>query len=571
MISAVSFIYFISILGSPAHANALLKVEDLLVPSHKDDEQKKGDPLLTEVIKKNLTHFNLETLTQQESLRQNAKKYSLWKASGKRTLSEGGEQAFSDSAFGAVLNELNRRVHDSNPHPSESRTTELRKFLKKVTRTESLQTLVTRTLTARPCENPSLSQLLGAKMEEHLPSPESLTTIIQLYEKSVSCPTYQDLDRVRFRLSLFYIWKGQYELALSHLQYLTPTLASPNHPNDLQSRALFWEIHCKEKISKGATTAKERKTLIEKYPFSFHTLLVQNVDALRKLPVTLELDSRIQFRSKKWPALNEKIKVAEALMSIHETRWAQEVLDSMGSDLDQSEPAFRLYVGTLHFRLNHFLKNFKLLSGVFRDNPGLISKAAMGLYYPRNPLHLNDSQNLLQKPLQNQIDERLLLSLIRQESGFNANARSPVGAMGLMQIMPSTARRFERIKRYDRLFDPALNLKIGSKYFAGLIAQYGGDAELALAAYNAGPKRVDQWLVRFPVKDRILFLDLIPFKETRDYVASIARNYFWYVTLYPHLPEVDHTRLSAGNLFKFLESPYLGFRPSSEKSNVLVE
>ena len=104
-----------------------------------------------------------------------------------------------------------------------------------------------------------------------------------------------------------------------------------------------------------------------------------------------------------------------------------------------------------------------------------------------------------------------------------------------MQLMPKTARKFERLRSTQKLYDPVTNVKIGSKFFSTLLTRYDGDAALALAAYNAGAKRIEDWVRRYPVKDRILFLDLIPFKETRQYVSAIARNYFWYNTLYPEV------------------------------------
>ena len=69
-------------------------------------------------------------------------------------------------------------------------------------------------------------------------------------------------------------------------------------------------------------------------------------------------------------------------------------------------------------------------------------------------------------------------------------------------------------------------------YLRKRLAQYNGDVELTLAAYNAGFSRVDDWKRRYPTENRILFLDLIPFRETRDYVSSILRNYYWYTKLY---------------------------------------
>jgi soluble lytic murein transglycosylase len=104
--------------------------------------------------------------------------------------------------------------------------------------------------------------------------------------------------------------------------------------------------------------------------------------------------------------------------------------------------------------------------------------------------------------------------------------------MGLMQLMPATARMFGGIRRKADLYKPEANVRVGTRYFSYLIERYSGDVELALAAYNAGPSRVDEWLKRYPVGSRMLFLDMIPFRETREYVASIARNYYWYKLLY---------------------------------------
>jgi soluble lytic murein transglycosylase len=90
------------------------------------------------------------------------------------------------------------------------------------------------------------------------------------------------------------------------------------------------------------------------------------------------------------------------------------------------------------------------------------------------------------------LDPFLVTALIRQESAFNEHARSPVGALGLMQLMPETARRMERVSKRE-LLDAKTNVRLGVKYFTGLLARFDSDPELALAAYNAGPEKVDDW------------------------------------------------------------------------------
>lgn len=134
-------------------------------------------------------------------------------------------------------------------------------------------------------------------------------------------------------------------------------------------------------------------------------------------------------------------------------------------------------------------------------------------------------------------DSALVYGLIRQESMFNHQARSPAGALGLMQLMPSTARLVAKknkiIYNKTRLTsDPAYNVRIGSLYIAELIERYNGSYPLAIAAYNGGPGRVDRWLKQFgDPRDKnaventqekmIDFIESIPVYETRNYVQRV--------------------------------------------------
>lgn len=137
----------------------------------------------------------------------------------------------------------------------------------------------------------------------------------------------------------------------------------------------------------------------------------------------------------------------------------------------------------------------------------------------------------------NGLDPYLVASLIRQESEFNPGAVSRANAYGLMQLLPSTGKMLskqqgERHFSANELFDPTVNLRLGTAYLRQNIDHYGGQVEYALAAYNAGDGPVRQWIESGGYKDLPEWVESIPYTETRDYVQSILRNREVYRAVY---------------------------------------
>jgi soluble lytic murein transglycosylase len=130
-------------------------------------------------------------------------------------------------------------------------------------------------------------------------------------------------------------------------------------------------------------------------------------------------------------------------------------------------------------------------------------------------------------------DPVLVKALIRQESAFNPMARSRARAAGLMQLIYPTAKNFG-VKQPKELLDPNANIHAGSEFLAQLINEFGS-VELALAAYNAGPGAVRQWQKRYQTKNIDLFVEMIPYTETREYVRLVRRNYKIYQAILPKL------------------------------------
>ncbi len=146
--------------------------------------------------------------------------------------------------------------------------------------------------------------------------------------------------------------------------------------------------------------------------------------------------------------------------------------------------------------------------------------------------------SLVANSQQNGLDPYLVASLIRQESEFNAGALSRANAYGLMQLLPSVGKAMAKkhgIKHFKPvdLLNPETNLELGTTNLRQVLDRFGGQAEYALAAYNAGDVPVRQWLSSNDYKDVPEFVESIPYSETREYVQAILRNRELYRMLYP--------------------------------------
>jgi soluble lytic murein transglycosylase len=131
----------------------------------------------------------------------------------------------------------------------------------------------------------------------------------------------------------------------------------------------------------------------------------------------------------------------------------------------------------------------------------------------------------------------LVWAVIRQESRFKADARSPVGARGLMQIMPKTGARIAgELGASDfapeQLADPRTNVRFGVHYLRTLHDRYDDRSALAFAAYNAGEEAVDRWIRTLGDAPTEVFIEEIPYSETRKYVKEVSKNLALYGLIY---------------------------------------
>ena len=144
----------------------------------------------------------------------------------------------------------------------------------------------------------------------------------------------------------------------------------------------------------------------------------------------------------------------------------------------------------------------------------------------------------------NSIDPALTYAIIRRESAFMSDARSSRGALGLMQILPRTARSVAknmkvRYRGKHSLLKTDTNIKLGTGYLQQMLQRHDSQAVLATAAYNAGPHRVKTWLPDYQPMDAIRWVETIPFRETREYVSNVLA----YLIIYEYLMGSEPSRL----------------------------
>ena len=395
------------------------------------------------------------------------------------------------------------------------------------------------------CADMELYNYLGLKAEEFFPDDKMLKVSMALYRKADECAQKEvkpQLNRYvqnsRFRLGLLLVMKEDYSEAQKVFNRL-----SKMGSNDYSTRALYWSAYCSKVGSKREEFLATFDQLFKMNPLGFHTLSMSSGTSVLIGNLNQPIDPVLKMRTAGDSQYNTWIEAVEDLDAMNNTQGVRKLLSPIRLSpeyLGALEPGVRLYLSTFAYRAKDSISLFRILDSVFRTQSEYVVDSTLKLFYPLKYL-----KSISEKVAR--VNPFLITALIRQESAFQEEAHSRVGAVGLMQLMPRTARLMDRKVNRKKLYDPETNLRIGIRYFENLVDRFQGDVELALASYNAGPEAVDRWKKRYPVNNRLLFLDLIPFSETRNYVTLIGRNYYWYSKIY-----ANDAKTIAANSMSFL-------------------
>jgi soluble lytic murein transglycosylase len=310
--------------------------------------------------------------------------------------------------------------------------------------------------------------------------------------------------------------------------------------------ALYWRARLAEEDNQPAMAAAFYQKLSDRYRNFYYAELARQ--RMKRLPaISTEQVTQYPLLDRV-PALQSDSKVTESEPPSDELHVQKAELLGNGGLVDfavrelqaaaAADPGSwgpaetaQLYVTTGHYNqaievMKHSTPNYFAL-----DIPDLPRKYWEALF-PK--AYWSD---LKRSSAANGLDPYLVASLIRQESEFNPAAVSRANAVGLMQLLPKTGKlvaRQVKLKRYNssQLYTPAVNMQLGTRYFRGMVDKFGGSFEYALAAYNAGSDRVEEWLGQGKYRDPQEFVESIPFTETREYVQAILRNASVYKQIY---------------------------------------
>jgi soluble lytic murein transglycosylase len=393
-----------------------------------------------------------------------------------------------------------------------------------------LTDLAQKALSVKDCPR-NLSAALAVKAEEYFPAEGSRKLARQLLDHTRPCldPKSYLYERLHLRGGLYGIYDGDLVRAKSLLR-----AAKFSVDQTERYRVLYWLgwLAHNEKVKPQEN--EDWLSLQREFPLSFYS--IDSSVRMGKDPMELIKSRPVQGVSRTAeddPELNRMIRWLEALYVFKKpsavARWASWIVRASEGELSGE---ILHYLGTIKIAAGMYRSNISMLFSYFRKNPESLNKESLLLLYPR-PYY-----NLIQGAARGRIDTFLVLGLVRQESAFDPRAVSRAKAKGLMQIIPQTARRLAS-QGHRKLMNEKENTEMGVRYLLQLGEKFDGSAELVLAGYNAGPQRVVEWLQRNPNRaaNPLLWNDLIPFMETRDYVASILRNNYIYARLYdPSVP-----------------------------------
>jgi soluble lytic murein transglycosylase len=333
-------------------------------------------------------------------------------------------------------------------------------------------------------------------------------------------PTSALAPGARFRAAILAFVQGDFRTAALELDTL-----SLHRPRTTETLAgLYWSGRAWHRVGDSATASARWADLVTREPASYYAML-----AARRLQRESWVPGAVTDTLRPDSVMLAALRRAELLRDLGMETEAQLEYDWL------AEQARRSVEGTLSAA--HAFRHYDLAPQAIRlGNKALASGAPRDERLYRALYPLTYERALTREAERHQLDRALIAALIRQESHFDPRATSRAGARGLMQIMPAVGRQLASAEDYHvwdaaLLYQPDVSLELGTTHLADLLSGYQHVSHV-LAAYNAGSSRVKRWLEQPGTQDPEVFVERIPFTETRDYVRIILRDRELYRSMY---------------------------------------
>ena len=337
-------------------------------------------------------------------------------------------------------------------------------------------------------------------------------------------------------------WQLQWDLAREALlkdqwnkaEALLEAIPSSSLPEPLAARQQFW---LGLTLSKQDQTTKAQQVwehLVKTHPRSYYTWRAEvrlgrgDIPSLDQASASRSADLGDSFQQH-WEPLQSGDPFVDRLWRLGQTQEAWETWRSQQPPSDQpTNPKQKLVEGRLRVAVGDAWTG---LSRLWRASLRLVNQSCE----ERQLLHRSQHPRLLSQVFetaseQEAVRNELLMAIAKQESRFSPGVSSPVGAIGLLQLMPATAEELAGgALTSDELREPTRNARLGARYLGQLLEQWEGNIVLAVASYNAGPGAASQWVTPALKNDPELWIERIPYPETRLYTKKVLGNLWAYL------------------------------------------
>jgi soluble lytic murein transglycosylase len=295
-------------------------------------------------------------------------------------------------------------------------------------------------------------------------------------------------------------------------------------PNTAEGEsARYWHARALEQQGRGSQASQRYRELLQRSTDGYYTLWAEK--HLQIVPPALPLgDEETVTPPRLSPPLDEHYRRSQELRAIGHISFARREFDQIKASAPH-EPTFVRFLLIEYSQLEGHNAALRFAQSLSRGDGGNWSRYLFPQAY---------WETVSAQAREKRLDPYLVLALMRQESLFDTEAVSPARAYGLMQLLPSTAAKVTGAAPNTTLplTEPRFNIEVGMTYLRQLLDRYNDNLIMAVAAYNAGENAVDKWRNRYPELASDEFVEQISYRETRNYVKQVLRNYRTYLRLY---------------------------------------